>query len=101
LSAFYAKMGFPKVKVTPSFFPYTEPSAEVHLYMETRGEWVEMGGSGLFRPEVTLPVGITDRVLAWGLGLERLAMMIHNLGSIGELYFATMPWLREEALSRA
>ncbi|HPC23476.1 MAG TPA: hypothetical protein PK920_13455, partial [Phycisphaerae bacterium] len=101
LSAFYAKMGFPKVKVTPSFFPYTEPSAEVHLYMEARGEWVEMGGSGLFRPEVTLPVGITDRVLAWGLGLERLAMMIHNLGSIGELYFATMPWLREEALSRA
>ncbi|NLG43123.1 MAG: phenylalanine--tRNA ligase subunit alpha [Phycisphaerae bacterium] len=101
LSAFYAKMGFPKVKVTPSFFPYTEPSAEVHLYMEARGEWVEMGGSGLFRPEVTLPVGITDRVLAWGLGLERLAMMIHNLSSIGELYFATMPWLREEALSRA
>jgi phenylalanyl-tRNA synthetase alpha chain len=101
LSAFYAKMGFPKVKVTPSFFPYTEPSAEVHLYMEARGEWVEMGGSGLFRPEVTLPVGISDRVLAWGLGLERLAMMIHNLSSIGELYFATMPWLREEALSRA
>ena len=101
LTAFYAKMGFPRVKVTPSFFPYTEPSAEVHLYMESRGEWVEMGGSGLFRPEVTLPVGITDRVLAWGLGLERLAMLIHGLRSIGELYFATMPWLREEPLCRS
>jgi len=101
LKAFYAKMGFPKVKVTPSFFPYTEPSAEVHLYMESRGQWVEMGGSGLFRPEVTGPLGIKDRVLAWGLGLERLAMMIHNLENIGQLYFPTMPWLRETPLCRS
>jgi phenylalanyl-tRNA synthetase alpha chain len=101
LTAFYAKMGFPKVKVTPSFFPYTEPSAEVLLYLESRQSWIEMGGSGLFRPEVTLPFGITDRVLAWGLGLERLAMLVHGLDSIGELYYATMPWLREEPLCRA
>jgi phenylalanyl-tRNA synthetase alpha chain len=101
LSAFYRKMGFPKVKVVPSFFPYTEPSAEVLLYLESRGDWVEMGGSGVFRPEVTRPVGITDRVLAWGLGLERLAMLTHNLDSIGALYYATMPWLREEPLCRA
>lgn len=101
LTAFYAKMGFPKVKVNPSFFPYTEPSAEVMLYLESRKDWVEMGGSGIFRPEVTLPLGITDRVLAWGLGLERLAMFVHEVQSIGELFFATMPWLREEPLSRA
>ena len=101
LQAFYKKMGFAKVEVTPSFFPYTEPSAEVHLYLENRREWVEMGGSGIFRPEVTLPVGISDRVLAWGLGLERLAMMIHGLEAIGDLYFATMPWLREEPLCRS
>lgn len=101
LGAFYAKMGFPKVRFRPSFFPYTEPSAEVFLWLEGRGEWVEMGGSGIFRPEVTQPLGIRDRVLAWGLGLERLAMMIHGLKSIGELYFATMPWLREAPLARA
>jgi phenylalanyl-tRNA synthetase alpha chain len=101
LTAFYTKMGFPKVKVVPSFFPYTEPSAEVHLYLESRQDWVEMGGSGIFRPEVTLPVGITDRVLAWGLGLERLAMFVHDVKAIGELFYATMPWLREEPLSRA
>jgi phenylalanyl-tRNA synthetase alpha chain len=101
LTAFYQKMGFPKVKVVPSFFPYTEPSAEVLLYLESRGDWVEMGGSGIFRPEVTQPVGITDRVLAWGLGLERLAMLAHNLDSIGALYYATMPWLREEPLCRS
>jgi phenylalanyl-tRNA synthetase alpha chain len=101
LAAFYKKMGFPKTRFRPSFFPYTEPSAEVLLWLEHRGEWVEMGGSGLFRPEVTLPVGITDRVLAWGLGLERLAMMIHDLKTIGELFFATMPWLREAPLCRS
>lgn len=101
LAAFYRKMGFSKTRFRPSFFPYTEPSAEVLLYLEGRDEWVEMGGSGIFRPEVTLPVGITDRVLAWGLGLERLAMMIHNLKAIGELYFATMPWLREAPLCRS
>ena len=100
LGAFYRKMGFPKVRFRPSFFPYTEPSAEVLLWLENRGEWVEMGGSGVFRPEVTLPLGVTDRVLAWGLGLERLAMVIHDLKSIGELYFATMPWLREAPLCR-
>lgn len=101
LAAFYKKMGFPKIRFRPSFFPYTEPSAEVFLWLENRQEWVEMGGSGIFRPEVTLPVGVTDRVLAWGLGLERLAMMIHNLKAIGDLYFATMPWLREAPLCRA
>lgn len=95
LTAFYTKMGFPKVRVVPSFFPYTEPSAEVHLWLESRQSWVEMGGSGIFRPEVTRPVGIDDRVLAWGLGLERLAMFVYDLKSIGELFYATMPWLRE------
>lgn len=101
LSAFYAKMGYPKIRFRPSFFPYTEPSAEVYLWLEHRGEWMEMGGSGIFRPEVTQPLGIRDRVLAWGLGLERLAMMIHGLQAIGELYFASMPWLREAPVARA
>jgi phenylalanyl-tRNA synthetase alpha chain len=101
LAAFYGKMGFSKVEFRPSFFPYTEPSAEVLIYLESRKDWVEMGGSGIFRPEVTRPLGITDRVLAWGLGLERLAMMIHDLPSIGEIYFSHMPWLREAPLCRA
>ena len=58
---------------------YTEPSAEVHPYLESRGEWVEMGGSGIFRPEVTLPVGVTDRVLAWGLPCH-----FHQIPGLGE-----------------
>jgi len=101
LTAFYNKMGFPKVRVAPSFFPYTEPSAEVNLWLESRKTWVEMGGSGIFRPEVTRPQGIEDRVLAWGLGLDRLAMMLFGAQSLQELFYATMPWLREEPLCRS
>jgi len=101
LKVFYRKMGFEDVSINPSFFPYTEPSAEVLVYLDRKKEWVEMGGSGLFRPEVTQPLGIRDRVLAWGLGLERLAMLSHGLKAIGDLFFATMPWLREEPLCRS
>jgi phenylalanyl-tRNA synthetase alpha chain len=101
LTAFYQKMGFAKVEFAPSFFPYTEPSAEVFAYLESKGQFVEMGGSGIFRPEVTRPLGIQDRVLAWGCGLERIAMMVHNLDAIGDIYFASMPWLREEPLCQS
>jgi phenylalanyl-tRNA synthetase alpha chain len=100
LKTFYQKMGFSKVRVVPSFFPYTEPSAEVHIFMESRQDWVEMGGSGLFRPEVTRPLGIENRVLAWGLGLDRLAMLQYGVKSLSELFFANMAWLRETPLVR-
>lgn len=100
LKTFYQKMGFSKVRVVPSFFPYTEPSAEVHIFMESRQDWVEMGGSGLFRPEVTRPLGIDNRVLAWGLGLDRLAMLQYGVKSLSELFFANMAWLRETPLVR-
>jgi len=75
LTEYYRQLGFPKVKFKPSFFPYTEPSAEVYVWHEGRDRWVEMGGSGIFRQEVTAPFGIEHPVLAWGLGLERLAML--------------------------
>lgn len=57
----------------PGYFSYTEPSMEVDVFWN--GQWMELGGSGLFRPEVTEPVGVKNPVLVWGLGLERLAMM--------------------------
>jgi len=98
LSEFYRKMGFPKIDVRPSFFPYTEPSLEVYVYMEERKDWVEMGGAGIFRPEVTEPLGCTSPVLAWGLGLERLAMFRYRLKDIREIYLADLAWLREVPL---
>ena len=61
LQEFYSKMGFGRVKFKPAFYPYTEPSVDVVVYMESRGKWVEMGGAGIFRPEVTLPLGCSSR----------------------------------------
>ncbi|MEE2643877.1 MAG: phenylalanine--tRNA ligase subunit alpha [Myxococcota bacterium] len=86
LSAFYQKMGFSKVRFKPAFYPYTEPSVDVMVYMESRKKWIEMGGSGVFRPEVTRPLGCEHPVLAWGLGIERLAMLRLGFDDIRHLY---------------
>jgi phenylalanyl-tRNA synthetase alpha chain len=94
---FYKRMGFKKVVTRPAFFPYTEPSMEIAVYSEALGKWLEMGGSGIFRPEVTYPWGIKNpmRVLAWGMGLERLAMMKLKRADIRDLYQSPISWLRE------
>jgi phenylalanyl-tRNA synthetase alpha chain len=55
---------------------------------------MELGGAGIFRPEVTEPAGCRHPVLAWGLGLERLAMMKLGLKDIRELYISDLDWLR-------
>ncbi len=86
LKAFYQKMGFEKVRFKPAFYPYTEPSVDVMVYMPERGKWLEMGGSGIFRPEVTEPLGCEHPVLAWGLGIERLAMLRLGFSDIRDLY---------------
>lgn len=98
LKAFYSKMGFEKVRFKPDFFPYTEPSIEVTGYMESKKQWIELGGSGVFRPEVTRPFGCNVPVLAWGLGLERLAMMRYNITDIRELYWSDLDKTKEIAL---
>lgn len=95
LSEFYKKMGFKQFHFRPGFFPYTEPSVEVFVYLDKKKDWVEMGGAGVFRPEVTLPFGCKDPVLAWGLGLERLAMFVYDLTDIRQIYLSDIKWLRE------
>ncbi|MFW9896204.1 MAG: phenylalanine--tRNA ligase subunit alpha, partial [Candidatus Thorarchaeota archaeon] len=99
LSEFYRKMGFKKVITRPGFFPYTEPSMEVSVYYDKLGEWLEMGGSGIFRPEVTYPWGIKEptRVLAWGQGLERIAMPYYGRGDIRDFYINPLKWLRNQS----
>ena len=99
ITEFYKKIGFEKVVTRPGFFPYTEPSMEVSVYYDKLGEWLEMGGSGIFRPEVTYPWGIENptRVLAWGLGLERLAMLKFGREDIRDLYINPIKWLRQES----
>jgi phenylalanyl-tRNA synthetase alpha chain len=98
LKEFYRKMGFAKVRFKPAFYPYTEPSVDVIAFMESRGKWIEMGGSGVFRPEVTVPFGCRLPVLAWGLGVERLALLRYGLKDIRELFWSDFDKIREVPL---
>jgi phenylalanyl-tRNA synthetase alpha chain len=98
LTEFYRKMGFNRIKFKPAFFPYTEPSAEVFVYMESKKTWIELGGSGIFRPEVTRPFGCKVPVLAWGLGLDRLAMMRYGFSDIRELFWSDLDKIKEVSL---
>jgi len=96
LKEFYKRMGFEKIRFRPGYFPYTEPSMEVDVFWN--GKWMELGGSGMFRPEVTEPIGVKNPVLAWGLGLERLAMMKFGLNDIRRLYVSDLDWLKKKSL---
>jgi phenylalanyl-tRNA synthetase alpha chain len=93
LATFYRKMGFSSIRFRPGYFPYTEPSVEVEVYMPARG-WIELGGAGIFREEVTNPIGVKYPVLAWGLGIGRLAMLSLGLTDIRDLYRSDIDWLR-------
>ena len=96
LKVFFKKMGFPNVRIRPGHFPYTEPSAEVDVWHPIRKEWVELGGSGVFRPEVTKPLmGYEVPVLAWGLGLGRLILEYWDLKDIRDLYKNELKQLRQ------
>ena len=94
LKTFYEKMGYPEVRVRPAYFPYTEPSLEIEV--KWRGQWLELGGAGIFRPEVTEPLGCSSPVLAWGMGLERLAMLVLGLEDIRQLYISDLEWLKSQ-----
>ncbi len=91
---FYARMGIKKVKFWPTFFPYTEPSLQSMVYNDKLEKWVELFGMGIFRPEVTKPLGIKNPVLAWGGGLERIAMLRFELDDVRDLYGNKLSWLR-------
>ena len=93
LVEFYKKLGF-DVKIWPSYFPYTEPSLQAMYYSKTSKRWLELGGSGVFRPEVTWPLGVRKPVLAWGLGVERLILLRSGLNDLRVLYDNDLGWLR-------
>ena len=91
---FYRRIGITKIKFWPTFFPYTEPSLQTMVYNERLGKWVELFGMGIFRPEVTKPLGINKPVLAWGGGIERIAMLKYGLDDVREFYNNNLSWLR-------
>jgi len=99
LREFYMRMGFEDIRFRPGYFPYTEPSVEPEIYVDGLG-WVEMGGAGIFREEVTAPWGITHPVLAWGLGVSRVAMLKLGLKDLRLLYRSDIEWIRESPVCR-
>jgi phenylalanyl-tRNA synthetase alpha chain len=90
--------GADKVRFRPDYFPFTEPSVELSAYKEGYG-WVEFGGSGIFRPEVTLPLGVKVPVIAWGLGVDRLFMMRAGIDDIRYIFSQNLDWLRRKEVA--
>uniref|UniRef100_A0A8C7RS88 Phenylalanine--tRNA ligase alpha subunit n=1 Tax=Oncorhynchus mykiss TaxID=8022 RepID=A0A8C7RS88_ONCMY len=87
LHQFFNKLGITKLRFKPAYNPYTEPSMEVFSYHEGLKKWVEVGNSGMFRPEMLLPMGLPEgvTVIAWGLSLERPTMIKYGINNIREL----------------
>jgi len=85
---FFQKIGIPDVKFKPAYNPYTEPSMEIFGYHPGLGKWVELGNSGMFRPEMLLPMGLPEdvSVIAWGLALERPTMIMYSFPNIRDLF---------------
>jgi phenylalanyl-tRNA synthetase alpha chain len=99
LKEFFKKMGFDKIRLRPSHFPYTEPSMEVDVWHPVRNEWVELGGSGIFRPEVVEPLlGKAVPVLAWGLGMERIITDYYKITDLRDVYKNDVQQLRESKM---
>ncbi|MEK6873280.1 MAG: phenylalanine--tRNA ligase subunit alpha [Nanoarchaeota archaeon] len=95
LKEFFTKMGFPKVRFRPAYFPYTEPSVEIDVYHPEKKKWLELGGAGIFRPEVTIPLlGEWVPVLAWGPGFDRILMDYYEIKDLRELYKNDIKQLR-------
>jgi phenylalanyl-tRNA synthetase alpha chain len=90
--------GAEKVRFKPDYFPFTEPSVELSAYKEGYG-WIEFGGSGIFRPEVTMPLGVKAPVIAWGLGVDRLFMMKSGLSDIRQIFSQDLDWLRKKQVT--
>ena len=97
LKEFFTKMGFSDIKFVPSFFAYTEPSVEIYGYHKGREKWIEIGGAGIFRPEVVIPLlGEYIPVLAWGPGFDRIIMDRYEITDLREMYENDIKKLRDK-----
>ena len=96
LKQFFKKMGYEKVRFRPAYFPYTEPSVEIDVWLPDRKVWIELGGAGIFRPEVTIPLlGKPIPVLAWGPGFDRILTSYYEIKDLRELYKNDLNKLRK------
>ncbi len=88
-------LGTKKIKFIPHYYPFTEPSVDMAVYFPKLKKWVEIVGSGMFRPEVLKPLGIEHNVAAWGFGFSRLAMLKLEIEDIRFLFSRDIKWLRD------
>ena len=96
LTDFFKKMGYEKIRIRPGYFPYTEPSLEIDVWHPEKNKWLELGGAGMFRPEVTVPMfGKHIPVLAWGPGMDRIIMDFFQIKDLREMYKNNVSKLRE------
>ncbi len=96
LKEFYKKMGYEKIRIRPAYFAYTEPSLEIDVFHPVHKKWLELGGAGMFRPEVTIPIfGKHIPVLAWGPGFDRIITDFYKITDLRELYKNDINKLRE------
>jgi phenylalanyl-tRNA synthetase alpha chain len=92
LKAVFERLGFDRVRFRPGYFPFTEPSLEGDVFVD--GSWLELVGAGVFRPEVTQPLGLKS-VLGFSIGIERIAMLKMGMTDIRKLYMSDIAWLRD------
>ena len=90
--------GAKEVKFFPDYYPFTEPSVQLSAKHPEMG-WIEFGGSGIFREELTKPLGIDVPVIAWGIGIDRLAMFKLGVNDIRYLFSYDLEWLRNTKVS--
>mgnify|MGYP001587406142 CR=1 FL=1 len=96
LKEFFKKMGFENARFRPAYFPYCEPNVEIDVYHPVYKKWIELGGAGMFRPEVVKPLlGFECPVLAWGPGFDRMIMDYYKINDIRELYKNDLKQIRE------
>jgi phenylalanyl-tRNA synthetase alpha chain len=88
IETFFNKIGITQLRFKPAFNPYTEPSMEIFGYHPDLKKWTEIGNSGMFRPEMLIPMGLPEnvRVIAWGLSLERPTMIKYRIKNIRDLF---------------
>ena len=96
LEEFFEKMGYDKVRFRPAYFPYTEPSVEIDVYLKEKDKWIELGGAGILRPEVVEPLmGKYVPVLAWGFGLGRVILPYYGIKDLRDFYKNDLKQLKE------
>ena len=87
-----------KMRWRPSYFPFTEPSAEVDIWDEQRNQWMEILGCGMVDPEVFNSVNYDPKIwrgYAFGMGVERIAMLKYGIEDIRLFYGGDIRFLRQ------